>query len=614
MRVRRLCGLLLVGAVAAMALLPASTRPVRAQEGWSIPAFHSDITIEDDGDVHFVETIDVDFGSLQRRGIIREIVTRQRCGNVTLGEQPLTECPGGSDRVYPFELHSVTDGTGNGHQVQVNRDGGSTFLRIGDPDVTVSGPQTYRIEYTLSGTLNAFEGHDEFYWNVTGNRWEVPLESVTTSVHLEGDAELFATCFEGYASNQNCSYATAGNEAMFETTRTMFPYEELTIAVGWDKGTVIVQAPVLEDRLSPDDFFSFDWLEWGGLGLAGIFSFLGLVRAWWVFGRDRRYRTLYYLSGEPDEHTAPLFRSRNIVVEFLPPEDLRPAQLGVIVDERADTLDVTATIVDLAVRGYLKIDELEKRGWFGRQDWQLTQLKEADDELLPYERRLLNSLFIGRSEVKVSSLNNTFHERLAKVKDDLYADAMQRKWFPRNPESQRQLWTAVAIGLVVVGIALAVAFGFFVSRALVPVPLAVAGIVMLPLSRAMARRTAAGNEAFRRALGFKLYITTAETRRQEFNEQVNIFARYLPYAIVFECVDKWADAFEGLDDQVQQSTSYWYSGRSAFHVGAFTSGLGSFAGSVSSTISSTPGSSGGSGFSGGGSSGGGGGGGGGSSW
>jgi uncharacterized membrane protein len=137
---------------------------------------------------------------------------------------------------------------------------------------------------------------------------------------------------------------------------------------------------------------------------------------------------------------------------------------------------------------------------------------------------------------------------------------------------------------------------------------------MLPFSRAMARRTAIGNEASRRALGFKLYITTAETRRQEFNEQKNIFARYLPYAIVFECVDKWADAFEGLDDQVKDSTAYWYHGTTAFQAGVFAAGLCSFSNSVSSTISSTPGGSGGSGFSGGGFSGGGGGGGGGSSW
>ena len=117
----------------------------------------------------------------------------------------------------------------------------------------------------------------------------------------------------------------------------------------------------------------------------------------------------------------------------------------------------------------------------------------------------------------------------------------------------------------------------------------------------------------RRVLGFKLYITTAETRRQEFNEEQNIFARYLPFAIVFECVDKWADAFDGLDSRVGEETAYWYTGTGAFHVGAFTSGVHSFSNNVSSAIASTPGGSGGSGFSGG-FSGGGGGGGGAGSW
>ena len=52
--------------------------------------------------------------------------------------------------------------------------------------------------------------------------------------------------------------------------------------------------------------------------------------------------------------------------------------MGLLVDERADTLDVTATIIDLAVRGYLSIEEVPKTGWFGRRDWRLTRLKSPD--------------------------------------------------------------------------------------------------------------------------------------------------------------------------------------------------------------------------------------------
>jgi len=301
-------------------------------------------------------------------------------------------------------------------------------------------------------------------------------------------------------------------------------------------------------------------------------------------------------------------------VEFLPPEDLRPAQMGLILDERADTLDVTATIIDLAVRGYLHITELPKEGLFGHKDWQLNKVKPADDELLPYERELFESLFSdSKEEVTISSLKYKFADDLKKVKEKLYADGMKRDWFAGNPESMRRLWLFGGIMVVVIGVLASIGSAIQLSRALIPVPLIFAGLVLIVMAHTMARRTATGSEVLRRVLGFRLYITTAETRRQEFNEQKNIFARYLPFAIVFGCVNKWAKAFEGLDDMAQSSTASWYTGVGPFQVVAFSAGLQAFATGVSSTMASAAPSSGGSGFSGG-FSGGGGGGGGGGSW
>src|SRR5690606_35895685 len=146
------------------------------------------------------------------------------------------------------------------------------------------------------------------------------------------------------------------------------------------------------------------------------------------------------------------------------------------------------------------------------------------------------------------------------------------------------------------------------------VPIIVAGLFLFVMSFSMARRTAAGSEALRRVLGFRLYVVTAEKRQHEFNEQQNIFARYLPYAIVVGAVDTWAKAFEGLGDEAMRAnTASWYSGAAAFSAVSFSNDLHGFSNSVSSTISSSPSSSG-SGGGGGGFSGGGGGGGGGGSW
>jgi uncharacterized membrane protein len=140
-----------------------------------------------------------------------------------------------------------------------------------------------------------------------------------------------------------------------------------------------------------------------------------------------------------------------------------------------------------------------------------------------------------------------------------------------------------------------------------------AGLLVLATAGLMPRRTPAGREMYRRVLGFREYMQVAETDRQRFYEEANIFEKYLPYAIVYGCVDKWAKAFE--DMGIEPSTSNWYVGTTAFHAVAFSQNLNSFSNSLSSAIASTPGGSGGSGFSsGGGFSGGGVGGGGGGRW
>lgn len=218
----------------------------------------------------------------------------------------------------------------------------------------------------------------------------------------------------------------------------------------------------------------------------------------------------------------------------------------------------------------------------------------------------------------MSDLKDKFASKLSKVKDQLYKDGMQRKWFPQKPETAKGIWLAVGFGIIVLGALLTVASGWLLGRGLIGAGIVLAGLVMVFLSRSMSRRTPTGSEALRRTLGFRTYVATAETRIQDFNEQQNIldkFAKYLPYAIVFGCVDKWANAFKGLEGQAEAATSSWYTGVTPFHVGAFSTGLLGFSSSVSSTLASTPSSSGsgGSGFSGG-FSGGGGGGGGGGSW
>jgi uncharacterized membrane protein len=233
--------------------------------------------------------------------------------------------------------------------------------------------------------------------------------------------------------------------------------------------------------------------------------------------------------------------------------------------------------------------------------------------LLEYEQVLFDALFSGRTEVTLSSLRRTFADDLHRVESKLYEDVVSRGWFLRRPDYIRRIWTAIGIAVLVVGIALTIVAARFTHWGLVALPVAVAGILFLAGAHNMPARTAKGTGALRRVLGFRTFIDESEKDRARFAEQQNLFSEYLPYAIVFGCVHKWAKAFEGLAAQPPQTGS-WYLSSQPFTALAFADAIDGFTVTTAGTISaSAPSSSGGSGFSGG-FSGGGGGGGGGSSW
>jgi hypothetical protein len=361
----------------------------------------------------------VDFFELQKRGIFRDLYDRIPCAEaIQADQQPIHPCPASHDRIYRIEVAGVTDFSGQQHPFVVEDAEGTgveaTRIRIGEPDVFISGRQEYRIRYTVEGALDAYEDHDELYWDATGSLWPVVMEAVDITLELPEGADLRVTCYEGASSSALCNSAAEGTRAAYSATREMFPGEEVTIVAGWQKGIVDVPPPILRDRPSIDDYFELDAMEYGGAGILGVAAIAGVAGLWWSRGRDRRYTSIYYLTDDPASETKPLFGDDNVVVEFLPPNDLRPAQMGLILDERADTLDVTASIIDLAVRGYIHVTEIPKEGWFGSKDWKLTRLKDADDSLMKYERTLLNGLFGSKDEVEMSDLKDKFYTKLGR--------------------------------------------------------------------------------------------------------------------------------------------------------------------------------------------------------
>jgi uncharacterized membrane protein len=591
---------LAVAALVAIAVVGAAPRPAAAQFTETIDRFAAVLSVDRDGVLHVVETIDYDFGANEKHGIYRYIPVRY----------PWVDDK--YERVYKMSNIQVTGSPGTPTKVKVEDQGRNKTVRIGDEDRTISGKHRYTISYDVRGSLNGFEDHDELYWNITGLGWDVPMRHVEAVVRMPTEVTKLG-CFEGpEGSVLPCASAggSGTNEATFSATN-LGAGDGLTVVAAVAPGVITNVEPILDERWSIDRAFSRTTTTVGAaVGLMALMLLL-VGRLLWRHGRDRRL-----LVGGDGEEVVGLFDKNDGPVTYRPPDELRPAQVGVLVDESADPLDVTASIVDLAVRGYLKIEEIPDTGWFSKGDWRLTRLKADDGVLQPYERRLRDALFESGDEVLLSDLKQEFYDDLKKIQDDLYDDSVTQRWFVRRPDRTRALWLGLGLLFTIVGIGAVVLLAAFSHAALVAIPFVIAGLVVLVAHKRMPARTGTGTQTLQQVLGFRRFMTTAQTERMQFAEEEGIFAKYLPYAIVFGVTKQWAKRFEGLDaGSPAMSGMGWYVGVHPFSPMGFSSSMNDFTVQTAGTIVSTPPSaSGGSGFGGGGFSGGGGGGGGGGSW
>lgn len=548
----------------------------RADPDWAIRSFDSQLKLEKDGQLVVRETIEADFGEVAKHGIYRDL--------------PIRYLPSDGGEAIYTKISDVKV-TQDSSPAKTEKSQTSDYLkiRIGDEDKTITGRHTYVISYSVLGALRAFAEYDEIAWNVTGNDWEIPIDKASSTVTLPAGEVLQAACYEGVRGSKDLcrtNFMPKSANANFEATRGYTAGEGLTVSVGYPAGLVpIVTVPrpptIAEQLFQPLPIAVFIITLLAGLKL--------LFDKYEEHGRDAQGDVI----------------SQTVVAEYEPPSGLRPAQLGVLVDERADTLDVTATIIDLASRGYLTIKEEPKKWLFGSTDYLLTK-KNKNTTLLPYEQKLLDSLFASGESVSLSALKNSFYTELAAVKTALYDTVTDGQLFADNPEKIRNKYIIIGVTALFFGVAGSVlALIGYPPLAALTVPIALVGLVTAITSFAMPARTAKGRELYRQTLGYKLFIDTAEKYRARFAENENLFTEILPYAIVFGATKKFAQAMK--DMGIKPTSPTWYVGTHPFNPVVFASDIDTFSSSITTAMVSSPSSSGGGGSSGGGFGGGGGG-------
>jgi uncharacterized membrane protein YgcG len=551
--------------------------PAQAQRSLAIKRFDATIVVNPGGAVDVTERITAAFtGSWN--GIYRTVPVDYRT-------------PQGFNWTLRLDLLEVTDQNGTPLEVQTSRERHYLKYKIRVPGAE-NATRTIVLHYRATNGLRFLEDHDELYWNVTGDEWDVPIEAATARIELPAAATgVRAIAFNGV-------YGSTARDAVVETEgttiRVTMPHrldfhEGLTAVVGWNRG--VVARPTQTQQVL--GFLATNW----PLAIP-VPVFLMMFAIWYRVGCDPARRP--------------------VAVQYEPPDSLTPGESGALMDESADMRDVTATVVDLAVRGHLKIEERDESALLGlmkRREYVFHRLEPAGaPPLQPHEQQVIGGIFARGAEVKLSDLENEFYQYLPRVKDRIFERLVGRGLYRSRPDRVRGYWLAGGVFLGAVLITAGITLGSRLQ--LTPVPFVVAGLVsgliVLGFGRIMPARTTAGARALERLLGFEEFLARVEMDRFErVVKTPEMFERYLPYAMAFGVERKWAKAFQ----EIYREPPRWYVGTNAaaFNLDGFSSRLSDLSSRAQSVMTSSPRSSSGSGFSGG-SSGGGSGGGGGGGW
>lgn len=477
---------------------------------WSITHFDVDMQAEEDSTLDITETIVADFTQDPHHGIIRSL--------------PLKYTDTHGNRLnLRWALESITNEQGQEWAYTEYQQGGNLNLKIGDANRYLSGMATFIIHYRIQRAVNYFDDHDEIYWNVTGNEVEVPIQEASITIHSPTSIDhsnLEGACYTGYLFSQerSCNFNIDDSQITYHTLDTLYPGQGLTVVAGFPSGTL--QRPSAWQAWSW--FFQDNWPY-----LLPIVTFLALLIVWYKRGRNA--------------HTP-----KNVIIpQYEAPGKMTPAEVGTLLDERADMRDLSSTLVDMAVRGYLKIEEHVSKKLLGKQrDYTFIKIKDWEDSpLKEYEKMMLKGIFGAAKEKELEDLKYHYYKEIPSIKSKIYSGMTTEKIFPTRPDKVRTAYFSAGLVIAFFGFCLLFALSDFIA---LPIGVAISGFIMAGFSPFMPVKTKKGMEFYYHALGLEDFIRTAERDRLKFQEKENTFETLLPYAMVFGLADKWSKAFEGI--------------------------------------------------------------------
>lgn len=484
-----------------------------------------------------------------------------------------------------FKLVSVKDEAGRDYQVSRHDNLVAVGLRIGDPDKTFTGAATYIIKYELSPVISKQDGFDFLNLNITGNDWRVPILRATARITIEGEPRWSEVkCFVGkVGSKEACLAVQDGNSYKFTSTRPIAQGEGMTV----------------NGKLPPDYFASyikpspippFWWLwQWviGWVAAVVIIMLAAIIR---VFKHLAFWRAK---------------KNQTVIAQYESPDGLKPAEIGLLDDNSSGMVEITATLIDLAIRQHIRIDQISPKSFFAGPKYLLTRLTPSKAGLEDYEILLLDAIFAGAGQnehhepaIELGKLNQLqMSQTVEEVKSIVNGRLEAKGFYPDHTKnkasSAKHFWQKNSVfkiisPIVIIMLASTIYFAIKSSGQAAPFIATAVALVIAYFIANFRRPTASGVQEWAKVEGFKLFLTVTEKDRLKFSDapakNPQLFSKMLPYAVALRVEKEWAKQFEGMD---MKNEMYWYSSTDgSFTPTMFVAGISSMTGQFSSSVSS----------------------------